>query len=74
MPFIGVVTGPPRPTAGDDDDLICLILPELHQSILQNRDWGKGAEGRAQRDKALEATAIGVTGPTKPAGELVVHV
>ena len=40
-----MVSGPPRPTGGDDDDLR-LILPYLDQRPLEEQDRGKGVEGQ----------------------------
>ena len=35
-----MVSGPPWPSGGDDNDLVCLILPDLHLHLLEQRDWG----------------------------------
>ena len=41
-----VVPGSPWPTGGNDDGLLCLILPDLDQSPLQKRNGGIGIEGQ----------------------------
>ena len=39
-----VVLGPPRPTGDDDNDLVLLILPDLHQHLLEKRDQMEGVK------------------------------
>ena len=39
-----MVPGLPQLTGGDDDDLVYLILPNLHQRLLEKLDRGKGVE------------------------------
>ena len=41
-----MVPGPPQTTGGDDDELVLLILFDLHQHLLENREQGEDVKGQ----------------------------
>ena len=71
-----VVPGSPQPTGGDDDDLIHLILLDLHHRLLEKQDRGEGVKGQPcpRLGQGIGGHHQWVTSPTEPEEELVVEV